>query len=251
VLEHDSPSAHGRRLRTGGPRPYHAPMEGAGPATPALRVLVVDDHDLFRGGLHELLADAGLDVRAAGSGEEALRLAESFGPTVVLMDLQMPGMSGIDATRRLVERAPDTRVVILTATEDEASVTEAIRAGAFGYLLKETSLAEIVTAIHAAAANESVLSSRVTRGVMEIVRRSRRENGNRPAAVVRELSTRERVILTLVAEGFDNAEIAERLFLSPSTVKSHVSRILDKLGVENRVQAAVFAVHAGLLPAPD
>jgi DNA-binding NarL/FixJ family response regulator len=208
---------------------------------PVARLLVVDDHDLFRTGLCSLLEEEGFAVKEASGGEAALRIAESFAPDVAIMDMQMPGMSGIEVTRQLLERRPGTAVLMLTVAADEAGVVDALRAGASGYLLKDARLSEIVAGVRAAAAGHSAIAPRVAGALVASIRR-----GPERRAVSRELeslSSREREVLALVALGHDNAQIAQRLFVSQSTVKNHVSRLFEKLGVENRVQAAGFAIR--------
>jgi DNA-binding NarL/FixJ family response regulator len=209
----------------------------------SLRVLVVDDHDLFRTGLRRLLEEEGLEVAEARSGDAALAALDWFAPDVVLMDLNMPGMSGIEATARLLQVQPAASVVMLTISRDEAPIIEAVRSGASGYLLKDAELDEIVGAIRTAAAGQSVLGPTAADAVMAHIR-------NEPlvpaAPALGELSDREREVLVLLALGCDNMTIGERLFLSPSTVKHHVSSILQKLGVANRLQAAAVAIRHGL-----
>ena len=215
-----------------------------------MRVLVVDDHDRFREGLRVLLEEDGLDVAEASSGEAALRQLRSRPADVVVMDLNMPGMSGIEATRRVLEQSPESAVLVLTGAADEESVLAAVRAGARGYLLKDAQLALIVAGIRAAASGESAVSPQVASGLLSRLRESGAQpSPERPPSP--ELSARERAILALVAGGCDNAEIGARLFLSPSTVKSEVSTLLRKLGVENRVQAAVYAIRHRLVDPDD
>jgi NarL family two-component system response regulator LiaR len=209
-----------------------------------LRILLVDDHELFRVGLRELLEDEGFEVADAESGESALRRCRVFRPDVVVMDMNMPGMSGIEATRRVLEVHPAAAVLMLTVAADDERVLEAIRAGATGYLLKEARLAEIVAGVKAAADGRSPIAPGVAGALVASVR----EGGgpaSRPAAS--SLTDRERAVLTLLAQGYDNRAIARRLFVSPSTVKNHVSSVLAKLGVENRVQAAAYAVRQGFV----
>jgi DNA-binding NarL/FixJ family response regulator len=210
------------------------------------RVLVVDDHDLFRTGLRALLAENGFDVSDARSGEAALRRLHSFPAEVVLMDMRMPGMAGNVATALITQQAPRARVVILTVAADDADIVAAFRAGACGFLLKDAELDEIVAAIHAAGAGHSPVAPPVASALIAHVCAAEEaaECDQLPA-----LSPRERDVLALVADGCDNGEIGRRLFLSPSTVKSHVSRLLEKLGVENRVQAAVYATRHQLVAA--
>jgi DNA-binding NarL/FixJ family response regulator len=212
------------------------------PGTERLRVLVVDDSELFRTGLRALLSEA-FEVTSAGSGDAALRQVATFRPDVVVMDMGMPGMSGSDATRRILQASPTTFVMVLTGSEG-GDVLEAIRAGASGYLLKSADAADIVKAIRATAAGQSPLAPQIAGALLATVR-------NRPVAEERgvgvALSQRERQVLTLLASGANNVEIAHRLYISQSTVKSQISGLLSKLEVENRIQAAGVAIRAGLL----
>lgn len=212
----------------------------------SLRVLLVDDHHLFRTGLRALLRDEGFEVADADCGEAALRHARHFAPHVVVMDLGLPGISGIEATRRLREAAPATRVLMLTLSDDDEQVLDAVRAGASGYLLKESSLHEIMAAIRAVAAGSCPVAPRVARVLVDHVRRGNHETARAAEATLRRLSERERQVLALIADGCDNAQIARSLYVSRSTVRNHVSRLLEKLGVQNRVQAAAYAVRHGL-----
>jgi len=215
-----------------------------------LRVLVVDDHALFRTGLRELLEQEGFKVQEAGDGDAALRLVPSFAPDVVLMDAKMPGMGGIEATRRLRETAPTTAVLMLTGVAADELVLEAVRAGASGYLLKDVELSHITAGIRTVAAGHSTLSPRAARIVIDHIRLSREEEPAVAAPDGDRLTEREREVLALLALGYENAEIGRRLFVSPSTVKNHVSRLLEKLAVENRVQAAMYAVRHRLVEDP-
>jgi DNA-binding NarL/FixJ family response regulator len=210
----------------------------------ALRVLVVDDHELFRTGLRALLEEEGFEVADAASGAAALTMAPAFRPEVVLMDLNMPGMSGIEAAERLLESLPEASVLMLTINREDSRVLEAVRAGASGYLLKDAELDDIVAGIRAVAAGLSVLAAAAAGAVMTEVRREPRTSA--PSAALATLTPRERDVLALIARGCDNAEIGHRLFLSPSTVKHHVSHLLEKLGVENRLQAAALAIRHNL-----
>jgi NarL family two-component system response regulator LiaR len=207
-----------------------------------LRVLLVDDHDLFRAGLRELLEEEGFTVDDVPSGEAGVRRSRTMRPDVVVMDLNMPGMSGIEATRQVLAGHPDASVLMLTVAADDKGVLEAIRAGAVGYLLKEARLAEIVAGVKAAADGRWPIAPRVAGALVASVR----ERDAEPPTATVELTERERAVLALLAEGHDNAEIAGRLFISTSTVKNHISNVLAKLGVENRVQAAAYAVRHGL-----
>jgi DNA-binding NarL/FixJ family response regulator len=211
-----------------------------------MRVLVVDDHELFRTGLRELLEDAGFEVGEAANGEAALRRVPGFAPDVVLMDLGLPGMAGIEATRLLREAAPATRVLVLTMSQDESRVLDALCAGASGYLLKESTLDEITVAIRAVAAGHSALAPRIARVVVDELRRGGHQKAPAAEPALDTLSARERQVLALIADGYDNVQIARRLFVSPSTVKNHVSSLLVKLAVDNRVQAATYAIRHGL-----
>jgi DNA-binding NarL/FixJ family response regulator len=209
-----------------------------------IRVLVVDDHQFFRRGLCDILAEQGLDVAGeAGSGEEAVALAGRLAPDVVVMDLRLPGISGIEAARRLSLATPQTRVLMLTISADENDVTQAVVAGACGYLLKDASIESIVNGIRAAAAGESLISPRIATKLLDQIR-SRDMPPDEDGA---ELTERELEVLQLMAAGKDNPEIAAELFISPRTVKNHISNILHKLQIENRIQAAVYAVRKGII----
>jgi NarL family two-component system response regulator LiaR len=211
-----------------------------------VRVLVVDDHDLFRTGLRALLEEEGFEVADAVGGAAGVRRARGFGPDVVMMDVNMPGMSGVEATPLMLEVVPDASILMLTIAAGKTDVLDAIRAGASGYLLKGAELSEIVTAIRAAAAGHSTISARVAGHLVRSVRTSDPGLSTDSSPQEHGLSAREREVLTLVTDGCDNAEIAGRLYMSLSTVKNHVSRVLDKLGVNNRVQAATFATRERL-----
>jgi DNA-binding NarL/FixJ family response regulator len=211
------------------------------------RVLIVDDHDLFRTGLRALVREDGFDAAEAASGEAALRRVAELKPDVVLMDLNMPGMSGIEATRRLLEIVPQAAVLILTISNDDARVIDAVRAGARGYLLKDAPLEEILTAIRAAAHGDATIAPRIAGALLDHVRDAPETPASVVASPALELSPREREVLELVGEGCDNAEIARRLYLSQGTVKNYVSSLLQKLGAENRVQAAVYGIRLGLV----
>jgi DNA-binding NarL/FixJ family response regulator len=211
------------------------------------RVLVVDDHDLFRTGLVNLLSDQGVSVVGeAATGESALRLVQELAPDVVVMDLNMPGISGVDATREIATVAPRTRVVVLTISADGGDVVDAVMAGACGYLLKDASVQQLVSGIRAAAAGDSLISPQIAAKVLELLR-AQTTASPRAAGSATDLSDRELEVLKLIAIGKDNAEIAQALFISPKTVKNHISNILMKLQIENRIQAAVYAVRAGLV----
>jgi DNA-binding NarL/FixJ family response regulator len=214
---------------------------------PETRVVLVDDHALFRRGLRELLERHGVGVVGeALDGPGAVEVVRDAAPDVVLMDVNMPGFSGIEATKRVRAVAPTAQVIMLTISADEEDVEESIYAGACGYLLKDAPVEEIIMAIRAAAAGESHLSPRIAANILEHVRANA---GRRalPEEARAELTARETEVLRLIADGKENAHIAEELFISVQTVKKHVSNILAKLEVENRVQAAVQAVRSRLL----
>lgn len=209
------------------------------------RVLVVDDQELFRDGMSRLLQQRGIRVVGeAGSAVDAVRQACDLLPDVVLMDLSMPGMSGIEATQRLTAAAPFVRVLVLTVAADERHVSAALLAGACGYLLKETPAAQIVEAIHAATRGESTISPRIASTLIQRLRQPSDLDGD---LLGPGLTTREHEVLDLLARGMSNPEIAAVLYLSEHTVKNYVSNILTKLQVENRIQAAVRAVRAGVV----
>lgn len=206
------------------------------------RILIADDHSVVRQGLRMFLAlDPELEVVAeATDGAEALRLAREFQPDVVLMDLLMPEMDGIAATREIRRELPDTEVLALTSVLEDASVVNAVRAGAIGYLLKNTEADELCRAIKAAAAGQVQLSPAAAARLMREVRAP-----ESPEA----LTERETDVLRLIAEGKANKEIAALLSIGEKTVKTHVSSILAKLGVQSRTQAALYAARIGLVAA--
>ena len=211
------------------------------------RVLLVDDHDLFRTGLRNLLEEHGVHVVGeAAAGAEAVRIVRELAPDVVVMDLNMPGMTGIEATRQIVGLAPLTRVVVLTISDQDADVMDAILAGACGYLLKDSSIHELLSGIQAAAVGESLISPHIAAKVLQRVRATSASPGAADA-IRSELSEREVEVLKLIANGKDNADIAADLHISPKTVKNHISNILMKLQIENRIQAAVYAVRSGIV----
>jgi len=213
-----------------------------------IRVVVVDDQDLVRSGFAMIL-DAQPDIEVvgeAGDGVAAVRATEALAPDVVLMDVRMPGMDGITATREIIAAAPDARILILTTFEDDDYVFGALTAGASGFLLKRTQPEQLIAAIHTIAAGESLLSPSVTRTVID---RMARQPQPDPASSrrLRLLTPRERDVLELVARGLSNAEIAARLVVEESTVKTHVKRILAKLSLRDRVQAVILAYETGLI----
>jgi DNA-binding NarL/FixJ family response regulator len=215
--------------------------------TGPVRVMVVDDQALVREGLMTLL-DAAPDivpVAAAADGAEAVRLAARHRPDVVLMDLRMPELDGVEATRRIRAAQPDTEVVVLTTHADEASILDALRAGARGYLTKDAGIAEISRAIHAAADHLALLDPVVHSRLVEAASAAARPA---PAAanLPDELTPREAEVLALVASGLSNREIAGRLVVSEATVKTHINHVFAKIGARDRAQAVHYAYTHGL-----
>jgi DNA-binding NarL/FixJ family response regulator len=212
-----------------------------------LRVLIVDDHDLFRSGLRNLLEEQGVQVIGeAAAGQEALQIVRELAPDVVVMDLNMPGMGGVEATRHITSVAPLTRVLMLTISDQDADVIDAILAGACGYLLKDSSIQELMAGIRAASLGESLISPTIAAKVLQRVRASTTQP-EIESTIRAELSDREIEVLKLIANGKDNAMIASELHISPKTVKNHISNILMKLQIDNRIQAAVYAVRSGIV----
>ena len=211
----------------------------------ALTVVLADDHDLFRRGLARLLQAAGMAVVGeAADGERAVHLCEELTPDVIVMDINMPRLSGIEATRRITHAGLRTQVAVLTVSAEEATVVDALLAGASGYVLKDAEEDQIIAAVSAAAHGESLISPRVA---AKLVTRLRREPALRRDPEPTELSQRELAVLRLIAAGLGNNEIATELYISENTVKNHVSSILSKLNVDNRVQASVRAIRDGLV----
>ena len=207
------------------------------------RILIADDHALFRSGLRALFDSLeGIEVVGeAVNGREAVELAEQLQPDIVLMDIQMPEMDGIEATRRLAASRPAPAVLVLTMHEDDESVFSAMRAGARGYLLKGAAQDDVSRAIMAVGRGEAIFGPAVATQILKFF-----TTGNRPAEPFPELTAREKEILDLVAAGLSNTEIAQRLFLSPKTISNNVSLIFDKLQVADRSKAIVRARRAGL-----
>ncbi len=212
-----------------------------------LRVLLVDDHDLFRTGLRNLLEEQRVViVGEAATGADAVRLTRELTPDVVVMDLNMPGMGGVEATRLIAGISPLARVVVLTISDEDNDVMDAILAGACGYLLKDSSIQDLVAGIGSAARGESLISPHIAAKVLQRVRATSAQPDI--ADTIRaELSDREIEVLKLIANGKDNALIAAELHISPKTVKNHISNILMKLQIDNRIQAAVYAVRSGIV----
>ena len=213
----------------------------------SLRVLIVDDHDLFRTGLRNLLEEQGVHVVGeAATGTDAVRIVRELAPDVVVMDLNMPGMGGVEATRHISSIAPLTRVVMLTISDQDSDVMDAIFAGVCGYLLKDSSIQELISGIAAASRGESLISPNIAAKVLQRVR-STSTQPDIADQIRAELSDREIEVLKLIANGKDNAVIAAELCISPKTVKNHISNILMKLQIDNRIQAAVYAVRSGIV----
>lgn len=216
----------------------------------SIRILVVDDHLLFRDGVRALI-DSAPDCELAGeatTGEEAVRLAADLQPDLILMDVKMPDMDGIEATRQIARTSPHIGILILTMLEDDSSVFTAMRAGARGYLLKGASHEEMLLAIRAVAGGQAIFSPGIAVRMMEFF--NTMQPGRVPDAFP-ELSDREREVLGLVARHYSNAEIAKELVISPKTVRNHVSNVLSKLQVADRAEAIIKAREAGLGSAPE
>ena len=214
-----------------------------------IKILLVDDQPLFREGLRTLLSvQADFEVVGeAGNGAEAIRLARLLQPAVVLMDLQMPVLDGVAATRRLRAEQPDCRVIVLTTFDDDEKVFDGLRAGAVGYLLKDAPSEKLGEAIRVAARGESFLQPSVAAKVVAEFARLTSRPASAAQALVEPLSQREREILSLLATGASNREIANTLFLAEGTIKNHVTNILGKLEVRDRTQAALKAKELGLI----
>jgi DNA-binding NarL/FixJ family response regulator len=216
-----------------------------------VRVLLVDDDDLMRAGLRSVLSsDETIEVAGeAGDGGEALDRVRETQPHVVLMDIRMPGVDGISATREVLAGSADVRVVVLTTFEDDDYIFDALSAGASGFLLKRTKPEELISAIHAVAEGDSLLSPSVTRRVIDHM--ATQPVAGLSGARLEKLTPREREVLELIGRGLSNREIAESFVIEESTVKTHVKRILTKLGLRDRVQAVILAYETGLIrPGP-
>lgn len=213
-----------------------------------ISVLLVDDHQVVRQGLRDFLElqDDIEVVGEAGSGEEGVQLAREFLPDVVLMDLVMPGIDGVEATRRVKEVSPSTRIIVLTSFADDNKVFPAIKAGAISYLLKDVSPEDLAHAIRAAQRNEAVLHPEVAAKLMQEFSTPRTTE-----TPLEHLTDREMDVLRLIARGRSNKEIADTLIISEKTVKTHVSNILSKLHLADRTQAAIYALRQRLVPIDD
>lgn len=208
-----------------------------------IKVLLVDDHEMVRIGLAAVLGTED-DIEVVGeasNGKEGVRLAEEYRPEVVLMDLVMEGMDGIETTRRVLEKVPDCKVIVLTSYIDDEKIYPVIEAGAFSYLLKTSRAGEIAQAIRSAVKGQPILESQVASKIMNRFRQNKQQ-----AMPHQELTDREMEVLRLIAKGKSNQDVADDLFIGVKTVKFHVTNILAKLGVEDRTQAAIYAFKHGL-----
>jgi DNA-binding NarL/FixJ family response regulator len=211
-----------------------------------IRVLVADDQAMIRAGFRMLLRnEPDIEVVAeASNGLEAVQKAARFSPSVVLMDIRMPELDGLEATRRILAADPSARILILTTFDLDEYIYEALRAGASGFVLKDDPPDQLIAAIHTVAAGDALLSPAVTRRVIsQFTQIPRRE----PPAALAELTERERDVFRLIAKGLSNSEIGQELFISDTTVKTHVTRVLQKLELRDRVQAVVLAYRSGLV----
>jgi len=209
-----------------------------------IQVLLADDHTLFRSGLQALLS-LFPDIQVVGeasTGDEAISKSEILQPDIILMDIQMPGVNGIEATRRISYTSPNIGIIIVTMFEDDDSVFSAMRAGARGYILKESDKEEVLRAIRAVASGEAIFSPAIAKRMVSFFSRPLQE----PGQLFPELTKREREILDLIARGENNAGISQRLVLSPHTVRNHISNIFSKLQIADRAEAIIRAREAGL-----
>jgi len=215
-----------------------------------IRVLVADDQSMVRAGFRMLLADEeDIEVVAeASNGKEAVEKAARFDPTVVLMDIRMPELDGLEATRRILAANPDARVLVLTTFDLDEYVYEALRAGASGFVLKDDPPEQLIAAVRTVASGDALLSPAVTKRVIGAFTRMPRPT---PPRELDDLSAREREVFRLVARGLSNAQIGKELFIGETTVKTHVTHILSKLGLHDRVQAVVLAYQTGVFDADE
>jgi DNA-binding NarL/FixJ family response regulator len=211
-----------------------------------IRILIADDHPVFRFGLRALLSAEPTTevVGEATSGDEVIRLAAELSPQIILMDLNMPGTNGIDATRRILATMPQMNILVLTMFDDDDSVFAAMRAGARGYLLKGAEGEETIRALRAVSSGEAIFSPAIARRLMQYFGAPRPPA---PTQTFPELTEREREILILIAQGYTNPAIAEKLVISPKTARNHVSTIFSKLQVAGRAEAIIRARDAGLM----
>ena len=238
------------------PAPAPVPSDNAepdaGPGADPIRVLIADDHAFFRRGLEVVLqGEAGLElVGQASDGQEAVQIASEVVPDVVLMDIRMPKMTGIEAARQMKEVAPSAKIVILTISDEDDDLFEAIRAGASGYLLKDIPLDELADSVRAVHGGQSLINpSMAGKLLTEFATLARRDSEEEPAkhAPAPKLTDREMEVLRLVARGLNNRDIAKELFISENTVKNHVRNILEKLQIHSRMEAVMIAVREKLI----
>jgi two-component system NarL family response regulator len=224
--------------------PGHTPS-----ASDPIRVLVVDDHALFRRGLQMVLGqEEDIEVVGeAGDGTEAVVMATEMAPDIVLMDVRMPRRGGIDATLAIKESVPSAKIVMLTISDEEADLYEAIKAGAMGYLLKEISIDEVAGAIRAVHGGQSLISPSMASKLLTEFASMIKKTDDRPQLPTPRLTEREMEVLRLVAKGLNNRDIAKQLFISENTVKNHIRNILEKLQLHSRMEAVVYAVREKLL----
>jgi len=226
-----------------------ASSEVAAPDADPIRVLVVDDHALFRRGLEMVLAqEPDIEVVGeAGDGAEAVERAADLLPDVVLMDVRMPRRSGIEACTAIKDVVPSARIIMLTISDEEGDLYEAIKAGATGYLLKEISIDEVATAIRAVAGGQSLISPSMASKLLSEFATLIKRDGDRQQVPAPRLTDRELEVLRLVARGLNNRDIAKQLYISENTVKNHIRNILEKLQLHSRMEAVVYAVREKLL----
>ncbi|GHH74249.1 DNA-binding response regulator [Kitasatospora indigofera] len=217
-----------------------------------VRVVLADDQPLVRSGLRVLITDTpDLEVVGeAADGEEAVRLTAELAPDVVVMDIRMPGMDGIEATRRIMAGQGPTRVLVLTTFDEDEHVHGALRAGASGFAVKDMALDDILAAVRVVAAGDALIAPGVTRRLIADFLAGARAGSGRAPRPLEGVTDREREVLTLVGRGRSNGEIADDLFISVATAKSHVARLLSKLGARDRVQLVIIAYEAGLVAPP-
>ncbi|MDP9406294.1 MAG: response regulator transcription factor [Actinomycetota bacterium] len=220
-----------------------------GPAADVIRVVVADDHALFRRGLEMVLqSEPDIEVVAeANDGDEVVTVAEQHMPDLVLMDVRMPGRGGIDAARAIKDAVPHTKILMLTISDEEEDLYDAIKAGASGYLLKEIPIDEVADAIRSVAAGQSLISPSMASKLLTEFAAMARKGEEKPQLASPRLTDREMEVLTLVAQGMSNRDIARELFISENTVKNHVRNILEKLQLHSRMEAVMYAVREKLL----
>ncbi|HSF60164.1 MAG TPA: response regulator transcription factor [Gaiellaceae bacterium] len=217
-----------------------------------MRVLLADDHALFRAGIASLLKAWGMEVVGqAADGIEAIELTRRLKPELVLMDVRMTPCNGLEATRVIKTELPDVKVIIVTVSEDDQDLFEAVKSGAEGYLLKDMSEEELSSTLDKVSAGEPALSPGLAARILDEFARMAREGAGKPAGPEGDLTDREREVLRLVADGATNREIASQLYISQNTVSFHMKNILAKLHLKNRAQAAAFAIRSGLADDPE